>query len=318
MKPFCSLSLDLDNQWSYMKTHGDPGWASYPSYLDTVVPRALKFLEERRLRITFFVVGIDAGIESNRPALRALAEAGHEIGNHSHHHEPWLHLYSDREVDEEIARAETEIERATGRKPIGFRGPGFSVSPAVLETLARRGYLYDASTFPTFIGPLARAYYFSRSRLGPEELKTRGALFGRFRDGFKPNKPYRWATPSGQLVEIPVTTMPGARVPIHVSYLLYLAAVSPALARAYFGTALALCRATGTVPSLLLHPLDFMDLKDAPALGFFPAMSIPAERKMDLVGRALQTMGRHWDIGTMERHARSCSATARILPGASA
>ena len=28
---YASLSLDLDNQWSYMKTHGDDGWESYPS-----------------------------------------------------------------------------------------------------------------------------------------------------------------------------------------------------------------------------------------------------------------------------------------------
>jgi hypothetical protein len=25
-----------------------------------------------------------------------------------------------------------------------------------------RGYLYDASTLPTYLGPLARAYYFAR------------------------------------------------------------------------------------------------------------------------------------------------------------
>ena len=24
--PLASVSLDLDNQWSYMKTHGDPAW----------------------------------------------------------------------------------------------------------------------------------------------------------------------------------------------------------------------------------------------------------------------------------------------------
>ena len=39
--PIASLSLDLDNKWSYMKTHGDPGWEGFPSYLDTVVPRFL-------------------------------------------------------------------------------------------------------------------------------------------------------------------------------------------------------------------------------------------------------------------------------------
>ena len=55
-KPVASLSLDLDNKWSYMKTHGDPGWESFPSYLDVVVPRVLEFLEERELIITFFIV----------------------------------------------------------------------------------------------------------------------------------------------------------------------------------------------------------------------------------------------------------------------
>ena len=67
-KPIASLSLDLDNKWSYLKTHGDPGWESFPSYLDTVVPRVLQFLEERNLTITFFVVGQDAALERNHDA----------------------------------------------------------------------------------------------------------------------------------------------------------------------------------------------------------------------------------------------------------
>ena len=49
LKPVASLSLDLDNKWSYMKTHGDSGWDTYPSYLDVVVPRVLAFLKERDL-----------------------------------------------------------------------------------------------------------------------------------------------------------------------------------------------------------------------------------------------------------------------------
>ena len=45
-KPIASLSLDLDNKWSYLKTHGDEGWDQYPSYLDVVVPRFLDILDE--------------------------------------------------------------------------------------------------------------------------------------------------------------------------------------------------------------------------------------------------------------------------------
>ena len=90
-KTIASLSLDLDNKWSYLKTHGDPGWESFPSYLDTLVPRVLQFLSQRNLKITFFVVGQDAALEKNHTALKAIAAAGHEIGNHSFSHEPWFH-----------------------------------------------------------------------------------------------------------------------------------------------------------------------------------------------------------------------------------
>ena len=41
MERRASLSLDLDNLWSYLKVHGDPSWEGFPSYLDLVVPRVL-------------------------------------------------------------------------------------------------------------------------------------------------------------------------------------------------------------------------------------------------------------------------------------
>ena len=44
-KPLASISLDLDNQWSYMKIHGDEGWDAYPSNFDIFVPHILDVLE---------------------------------------------------------------------------------------------------------------------------------------------------------------------------------------------------------------------------------------------------------------------------------
>src|SRR5690606_21284201 len=111
--------------------------------LDVFVPYVLDVLTRMDLKITFFIVGADAAEEKNHAALRAIAEAGHEIGNHSFEHEPWLHLYSSSELQDEIARAETAIEGATGQRPIGFRGPGFSWSPDLLDVLCERGYLFD-------------------------------------------------------------------------------------------------------------------------------------------------------------------------------
>ena len=41
-----NLSIDLDNQWSYMKIHGDEGWEKYPSYFDILIPIVLKLITE--------------------------------------------------------------------------------------------------------------------------------------------------------------------------------------------------------------------------------------------------------------------------------
>jgi hypothetical protein len=303
-KQIASLSLDLDNKWSYMKTHGDAGWEKYPTYLDVVVPRSLKFLEQRNLNITYFIVGQDAAREENHDAIRQISDARHEIGNHSFKHEPWLHLYSKTELVEEFEKTENALEAFTGQQPKGFRGPGYSLSPTVLEVLAERNYEYDCSTLPTYIAPLARAYYFFKSpEMSDVEREKRKKLFGKFSDGFQSLKPYKWRIGDKSLVEIPVTTLPLVKTPIHFSYLLYLATFSELLAKTYFKTALRFCVFNKLAPSLLLHPLDFLDGEDAAELKFFPAMNVAAEKKMELVGEFLADFGKFYKLGNVRAHA---------------
>ncbi len=301
-KPIASLSLDLDNKWSYLKTHGDPNWATSSSYLDKVVDRFNSILGPTKTKMTVFVVGRDADDPKNREALQSLVDAGHEIGNHSYNHEPWLHLYSDDELRNELDRAEEAILSATGQRPTGFRGPGFSFSESLLSMLAERGYKYDCSTFPTYLGPLARAYYFLRSGLGREEKEKRANLFGSVWEGFRPLKPYRWKLGKGQLTEIPVTTMPIFRVPIHASYILFLARWSEMLAQAYLQLGLVLCRMTGVQPSILLHPLDVLGCDDESDLSFFPAMDLPSEKKIRVMSRLIATLNRSFQVVPMGVH----------------
>lgn len=300
-----ALSLDLDNKWSYMKTHGDAGWERFPTYMDVLIPDTLDVFRKLDVKITYFVVGQDAELGSNREAFAQLVPAGHEIGNHSFHHEPWMHRRSEPEIDEELAQAEEAIAGATGRVPRGFRGPGFVRSPAMVEVLASRAYLYDASSLPTFIGPLARAYYFRSTKLHDDERRERHDLFGQFSDGFQPNRRYRLHANGRVLHEIPVTTMPVLRVPIHVSYVLYLATVSPKLALAYFRTALALCKVTGTEPSILLHPLDFLSSRQSPELRFFPGMTLDSGIKRDVLLRVLHILTEDFEVMPLEQFVHS-------------
>jgi hypothetical protein len=307
-KPIASLSLDLDDQWTYMKTHGDAGWESYPSYLSYAVPRILDFLDEHDTKITFFIVAQDAYFEQNREVLRDIARRGHDIGNHTFNHDPWLHIYSEEEIDQELATAEQYIELATGVRPQGFRGPGFSFSNTVLQVLAKRGYRYDASTFPNILNPLARAYFLWTSKMTKEERETRKGLFGSWKDGLRPNKPYFWQARDRKLLEIPVTTMPVFKVPIHASYVLYLATYSHALAMLYFRFSLMMCKLTGTQPSILLHPLDFIGCDDTTALSFFPAMRVESAKKLRVMHDMFRTLKRSFRPATMQEHAEALGA----------
>lgn len=316
MKRIASLSLDLDNQWSYMKTNGDAGWDEFPSYLDVAVPRILSFLKERDLKITFFVIGRDAALEKNRDAITAIVEAGHEIANHSFNHEPWLHLYSKEEIVDEFERTEAALESITGKRPVGFRGPGYSLSPAVLETLGERGYEYDCSLLPTYIAPLARAFFFlNSSKMSGEEKAKRKKLFGKFSDGFQSLKPHFIDAAGKRLVEIPVTTFPVVKTPIHASYLNYLSTFSLTAARVYWRAAVAACSMTGVEPSFLLHPLDFLGGDDVPAMKSFPGMSIGAERKIGFLSEAIDTLADNFEVVSMRRHADHFRGT-RAVDGA--
>jgi peptidoglycan/xylan/chitin deacetylase (PgdA/CDA1 family) len=278
--------------------------------LPTFVPRILDALQRLALRITFFVVGYDATREANLPHLRALVEHGHEIANHSFWHECWLQRYSPARLDEEIGRAHEALWRATGQQPTGFRGPGFSWSPQLLEVLAQNSYAYDASTLPTFLGPLARLYFLASANLTPEQREERAALFGGIRDGFRPIRPYEWRLASGRrLVEIPITTVPVFRTPFHMSYLLYLGRRSPALMRAYLRFALEACRALGVEPSFLLHPLDLLGGDEVPQLTFFPGMDLTSREKCQLFDDVIGILAERYDLITVGEQARRILAS---------
>ena len=318
-KPIASLSLDLDDLWSYQRSRGDPGWEQRRSYLPALMPPLLDLLDEHSCRVTFFVIGADAIVAKNVPWLRMITERGHEVGNHSFNHECWMQRYPRDEINSEIGRAEEAIVAATGERPLGYRGPAFSWSPALLEVLAERGYLYDASTLPTYLGPLARAYFLARARLSAEQRRQHRDLFGSFRDGIRPVHPYGWRLASGRvLLEIPVTTIPFVKTPFHMSYLIYLSRFSRGLMRTYLGAALELCLRTGVNPSFLLHPLDILGPEHAPELAFFPGMDLPAAHKRAVVREVIATLAAHFTLVPMSSHAAQALAheLAVLDPGA--
>lgn len=316
MKPIASVGLDADNFWSYKRTHGDADWVERPSYLPILGQRMEECFGDHHLKPSVFVVGADAAAADGPEFVQRLVEFGCEIGSHSYEHEPWLHLYSPTQLRDELKRTEDALQAAGAPKPRGFRAPGFAMSPDLMRALVELDYDYDCSVLATWIGPVARQYYLRTNKdLTKAEREDRKALFGSLWDVALPNKPFTWKapccgegatqSPAVQLTELPVTVFPLLRVPIHASYVIYLSGYSVPLAKAYITAALAFCKLTGTQPSLLLHPLDLLDGKDAPGLEFFPGMTMPLGKKREMLDFILDAFNRQYTMVGLAEHAES-------------
>jgi hypothetical protein len=304
-RPLLSVSLDADNLWSYMKTHGDAGWQAYPTYLGKLADVALARLAKHSLKITFFIVGQDAALPRNRAALAAIAAAGHDVGNHSFRHEPWLHEYSPDEVFEEIRSAEEAIEAATGVRTKGFRGPA-SASPA---TCCRSS--------PTVATPTTRApsrpssgrspastTSARRATCRPRSAAAAASCSARSRDGLRPLHPYVWTLRGGELLEIPSRPRRSraSRCTSPTS------CTSPSAARrsraptsARRSAPVAPLRGRAVAPAALAH---FLGGDDVAELAFFPGMRMPAARKLAVFDWLIEHLHERFELVSLDHHAR--------------
>ena len=87
---------------------------------------------------------------------------------------------------------------------------------------------------------------------------------------------------------------------------------SPAAARAYFATALQLCRLSGVQPSLLLHGLDFLGGDDVHSLAFFPAMRHPSTVKLARMRGLLTEYASRFRVVPLTEHAAAVERDGRL------
>ncbi|WEH38381.1 polysaccharide deacetylase family protein [Streptomyces sp. NBC_01218] len=83
-------------------------------------PHILATLRRHQVHAMFFLCGEMA--HDNQDLVRAIAEDGHVIGNHSWTH-PLMTGLTRAEVREEIERTSEEIRRTAGDAPLWFRAP---------------------------------------------------------------------------------------------------------------------------------------------------------------------------------------------------
>jgi len=259
----CAVSVDLDQIGCYYKIHGlgpPPEELAHIIY-ERGLARAARLFASRGIPVTWFVVGRDAEHAGNADRLRAVASHGDELGNHSYSHFYELARKAPRDVDDEIARCDGVL-RALSPRVRGFRAPGYDVSPVMFDVLARLGYRYDSSVFPSVAYYGAKAMVMGAMRVTGRES---GSVLGNPRALLAPRRPYRPASGSPYragghgILELPIAVTGGVRLPVIGTSLI----LAPAWLRARMVTA----ALREQLFNLELHGIDLCDaaVDDIPA-----------------------------------------------------
>jgi len=101
-----------------------------------VTPQVLDLLDRHGLKAAFFLIGEKA--QAHPELVREILRRGHEVGNHTWHHDPFLMLKGRKRLREEV-RGGQEILKGFGILPAAFRPPVGITSPALWRLLIEEG-----------------------------------------------------------------------------------------------------------------------------------------------------------------------------------
>ena len=109
---------------------------------DEGLKRCLDMLERQQLKTTFFVPGRITELYADK--VQQIADAGHELAYHGYLHEASVDMPAAEER-ENMAKSEALLEKISGRKVVGYRGPLDLLPNCAMQLMAERGYLYGST-----------------------------------------------------------------------------------------------------------------------------------------------------------------------------
>lgn len=115
------------------------------AFYRTAFERSNSFFENMGVKATYFCVGNELSNPNNASVIKQTQEAGHAIANHTFNHPFGLCELSNEKIKEEISSCDQLLQTITGKKPIGFRTPGYAVNTQIVNILEELGYKYDSS-----------------------------------------------------------------------------------------------------------------------------------------------------------------------------
>ena len=97
----------------------------------------LSILKKHNVKTTFFMTG--GWVESFPDDVKAIAAAGHDLGNHSENHKQMSELGA-AECKEEIQKVHDKVKELTGKDMILFRPPYGDYNDTLIDTANDLGY----------------------------------------------------------------------------------------------------------------------------------------------------------------------------------
>jgi len=142
----CGFGVDVDAVAGWLGSYGgedSPDDISRGLFAGEVgVPRLLKLFDRFGIQTTWFVPG--HSIETFPDQIRAVVDAGHEIGMHGYSHENPIAMTAKQEEDVMDKSIEL-ITRLCGKGPTGYVAPWWEFSTITNELLLKKGIKYDHS-----------------------------------------------------------------------------------------------------------------------------------------------------------------------------
>ena len=140
------LSFDVDNETLTLARNTNPsiGALSQGEFGARVgLRRVVELVDRHSIPASFFIPAVSLIL--NPDMVEVIQKSGrHEFGVHGWVHE--LNSALDAETERELVlRATNYLEKATGRRPVGYRAPSWDLSPNTLDIIKGLGFLYDSS-----------------------------------------------------------------------------------------------------------------------------------------------------------------------------
>jgi peptidoglycan/xylan/chitin deacetylase (PgdA/CDA1 family) len=142
----CGFGIDVDAVAGWLGSYGgedSPDDISRGLFAGEVGSmRLLTLFERMGIKTTWFIPG--HSIETFPAQMKAVADAGHEIGIHGYSHENPIAMTPTQE-EEVLDKCIALVEKLSGRRPTGYVAPWWEFSKVTNELLLKKGLKYDHS-----------------------------------------------------------------------------------------------------------------------------------------------------------------------------